>query len=523
MAHSHFPRHDFGEDRSPRRRARVITACVLAAVLAGAASYAVWLTATGSGEPATAKKGPTVANGSVVAAPVVTPKMKEVSFWKPATKVKVQRHSDNVPLELGTRFTVSRNGWVAGIRFYKASGETGRHTGSLWDSDGNQLAKVTFAEETATGWQEAHFDEPAMVAADHVYTVSYHSENGVYVGKPRATSLRSGPLMSEAAKTGVYRYGKGGGFPTKWNPKNYNYYVDVIYRWLDGGPEPTPTPAKPTPTPSKTPSKSPTPKPKPPVVARTGNCPAFPTPSCTGVPAGKKLRALASNMSGDTYRVTKAGTVLDGVHVSGTLLITAANVTVRNSLIDGDVKNEYDRKIYPFTISDSTIGPESGCDSTPGLWNAEFTATGVHIRNHVDGVSVSGDNVKVRDSFIILCSHSGDHSDGIQTVGRGDGLIFDHNTVDQSDAPDHTAPVFLVDPSTGVSVTNNLLIGGTYTIRLRASEGTVAKNNLVANKSWDYGPSDSDCGTTDWSGNKLVTVNSQYRVTSTVGSLACEG
>ncbi|MGI5161738.1 hypothetical protein [Microbispora sp. CA-102843] len=276
------------------------------------------------------------------------------------------------------------------------------------------------------------------------------------------------------------------------------------------------TPASPQSTPPAQPSHTATP------TSQAAKCPGYPTPACTGVPKGVRLKTLHPNFYG-AYRVTQDGTVLDGVHIPGTLLITAQNVTVRNSQIDGDAKNDYDGKIYPFTISDSTVGPESGCNQSVGIWSAQFTATRVHVRNHSDGFSVSGDNVVIRDSYVMLCSRPGDHSDGIQTVGAGHTLVFDHNTVDQRYAPQHTAPVFLVDPNTGVQVTNNLLIGGTYTIRVRAASGAVVRDNAVVNKSWDYGPSDTDCSKTTWTGNRLVTIDDDYSVTSTVGPLECVG
>ncbi|WP_432929074.1 hypothetical protein ACQPZZ_04100 [Microbispora sp. CA-135349] len=276
------------------------------------------------------------------------------------------------------------------------------------------------------------------------------------------------------------------------------------------------TPASPERTPPAVPSPPAT------SVSPVSGCSGYPTPACTGAPKGRQLKTLRPNFYG-AYRVTQDGTVLDGVHVPGTLLITARNVTVKNSLIDGDVKNDYDRKIYPFTISDSTVGPEHGCNQSVGIWSAQFTATRVHVRNHSDGFSVSGDDVVIRDSYVVLCSRPGDHSDGIQTVGAGHGLIFDHNTVDQRYAPQHTAPVFLVDANTGVQVTNNLLVGGTYTIRVRAARGAVVRGNAVVDKSWDYGPSESDCSKTTWADNRLVTIDDDYNVTSTVGPLKCAG
>src|SRR5581483_10444730 len=48
------------------------------------------------------------------------------------------------PFELGLKFRSDVAGQVTGVRFYKPSGATGAHTGSLWDSAGNLLATVAF-------------------------------------------------------------------------------------------------------------------------------------------------------------------------------------------------------------------------------------------------------------------------------------------------------------------------------------------------------------------------------------------
>jgi hypothetical protein len=278
----------------------------------------------------------------------------------------------------------------------------------------------------------------------------------------------------------------------------------------------TRTSPPPTTSPPTTPAVTVTPSPSP-----SAGCGKYPTPACTGVPPGTKLTELKLNMDGETLRITKPGTVLDAVHVPGNLLITANDVTITNSQIDGQIMGVYDNKRYSFTVSDSTVGPTDRCDTAPGILDAGFTATRVHIRGHGDGFSVSGDNVTIKDSFVLLCSNSGDHSDGIQSVGASKNLTFHHNTVDQRKAPSHTAPVFLVDPTQGVTVTDNLLIGGTYTVQIRTAPGAVARNNAVVADSWNYGPASIDCANTDWSGNSLVTIDNNYNVTSTVGPLPC--
>ncbi|MCG5220672.1 right-handed parallel beta-helix repeat-containing protein [Streptosporangium sp. KLBMP 9127] len=261
----------------------------------------------------------------------------------------------------------------------------------------------------------------------------------------------------------------------------------------------------------------------PTLTAAVAECHDHPTPACTGVPPGTKLTKLKTNFY-TSYRITEPDTVLDGVHVPGDLLITAKNVTIKNSQIDGTVIDFYDGKTYSFTITDSTVGPEKGCISVPGISTAQFTATRVHVRGHGDGFSVSGDNVKIQDSYVMLCSNPGDHSDGIQTYGPGRGLTFHHNTVDQRYAKDITAPIFLVDKgSVDVIVTNNLVMGGTYSIRVRNAKGKqIVRDNRVVDKTWVYGPIEADCSAIDWSGNTIVTIDADYRITSTVAPLPCD-
>ncbi|MGW4421888.1 DUF4082 domain-containing protein [Streptosporangium sp. NPDC004631] len=522
-------------------------------------------------------------SGSELGAP------KETGFWSAATTVKAPAHADRTPIELGMRFTPAQGGWVTGVRFYKARGEKGRHTGSLWDSRGRRLAQVSFAGERPSGWQEARFASPVRLEATRVYTVSYHSENGTYVGSRGFGATRSGPLTTATRTPGVFGYG-GSVFPRRSNPKGYNYWVDVIFRWHHRPPghntpspepppspsattsesqepeatpgpstiEPTPSlPGSPEPTPSTTPSETATPAPSP-TVTRTpppvpptptasptptrstplptltvdpshspipddGAC-AYPTPACTGVPPGVKLAELALNEDNAAYRVTSPGAVLDGKHIRGDLLIHADNVTIRNSRIDGTVINANGPKTFRFTITDSTVGPPTGCETLPGIGQDKYTALRVHIRNHGDGFRAAGDDVVIRDSYVHLCSNPDDHSDGIQTYHTGENLIFDHNTVDQRDAKDITAPIFLTDSQiVNASVTNNLIMGGTYSIQLRNGRGKlVVRDNRLVDKSWEYAPVESDCAKIDWAGNTLVTIDKNYRITSTVGPLPCK-
>ncbi|WP_164515429.1 DUF4082 domain-containing protein [Microbacterium sp. 10M-3C3] len=139
--------------------------------------------------------------------------------------------AETASVELGMAFRSTVAGTVTAIRFYKAAGDTGTHTGSLWDATGTRLAQVTFPSESASGWQRAVLSTPVTLTAGQTYTVSYLSPRGAYTYTSRAfaTAVSSGPLTTVAPDNGRYRYGSGGAVPTDtWN--STNYFVDVEFR-----------------------------------------------------------------------------------------------------------------------------------------------------------------------------------------------------------------------------------------------------------------------------------------------------
>ena len=80
-----------------------------------------------------------------------------------------------MPLTLGVRFSSTTAGTVTGVRFYKSAGNTGTHTGTLFTAAGQQLATVTFANESTSGWQTANFNQPVAMTANTEYIIAYKS------------------------------------------------------------------------------------------------------------------------------------------------------------------------------------------------------------------------------------------------------------------------------------------------------------------------------------------------------------
>ncbi len=104
-----------------------------------------------------------------------------MSFYNDSDVPDVIDGADPSAVTLGMRFASTVAGTVDGVRFYKAPGNTGTHTGYLYRvSDQALLGTVTFTGESAAGWQTAMFDTPIAIAADTDYMVAYRAPAGHY-------------------------------------------------------------------------------------------------------------------------------------------------------------------------------------------------------------------------------------------------------------------------------------------------------------------------------------------------------
>jgi hypothetical protein len=140
------------------------------------------------------------------------------------------------PVELGVKFTASRNGQITGVRFYKSNANAGTHVGNLWSSTGALLASATFAGETDSGWQQVSFSSPVAIAANTTYVVSYHSTVGHYSADQNffaSSGINNPPLQALGSGIsggdGVYMYGSTSNFPNMTYAA-FNYWVDVVFQ-----------------------------------------------------------------------------------------------------------------------------------------------------------------------------------------------------------------------------------------------------------------------------------------------------
>lgn len=163
--------------------------------------------------------------------------------------------ADASAVELGVKFTADADGFVSAIRFFKGTGNTGTHTGTLWTSDGRPIASGTFTGETASGWQTMTFATAVPVTGGTTYVASYFAPAGHYAADSSfflTANYRAAPLSAGGKPAGVTNgvFANGHAFPTLSYGNSYtNYWVDVLYSRDDTTP---PTVASTSPVPNAT-------------------------------------------------------------------------------------------------------------------------------------------------------------------------------------------------------------------------------------------------------------------------------
>jgi hypothetical protein len=169
------------------------------------------------------------------------------SIWGSGATPGTIDSADPGSVELGVRFRADVNGFITGIRFYKASTNTGTHIGNLWSNTGTLLATATFSGESASGWQQVNFTSPVAVTANTTYVASYFDPKGHYSadnGFFASAGVDNTPLHALVdgldGGNGAYIYSSSSAFPNS-TYQSSNYWVDVVFTTNSGGNTTPPT------------------------------------------------------------------------------------------------------------------------------------------------------------------------------------------------------------------------------------------------------------------------------------------
>ncbi len=281
---------------------------------------------------------------------------------------------NDAPVELGMKFSASTSGTLTGIRFYKAAGDTGAHTGSIWTSDGTLIATVAFSNESLSGWQTANFSSPIQISAGVTYVASYHS-TGTYVATANyfSTAHTSGALtgLSSTASggNGVFSYGSGTTFPTS-SYQAANYWVDVVFNQSTVNTAP---------------------------VAANDN--GFTTYSNTALSiAAASLLANDTDPDGDGLSITGATSA-----TNGTVIFDSQT----NSVIFTPTTGYVGGATFNYTISDGRGGSSTATVSL-NVGGTQPSATGLFAASDAPGVAAANDASSVELGVKFIASVGGE-------------------------------------------------------------------------------------------------------------------
>ncbi|MBO9553258.1 right-handed parallel beta-helix repeat-containing protein [Cellulomonas sp.] len=278
----------------------------------------------------------------------------------------------------------------------------------------------------------------------------------------------------------------------------------VVAPVTTGGSTPTPTP-----TPTKTPAPTPTPKPTPTATATATPKPtttpkptATPTPTSTpttsgkpsstntGVPAGTQLTVHEGDLT-----ITEPGTVIDSLDIRGFVKVSAANVTIRNSIVRGYAATSSRSLVIQDAASGSLLLENSELfAAAPSYWidgvrGFNITVKRSNIHDVVDTARITGDNVRIESSWLHDNLHydvapdtkDGTHDDGIQ-IQRGTNIDIVGNTISGA----YNAALMYspgLGPISDVVVSGNWIDGGGCSVNIAEqgrgpAPGLVFKNNV---------------------------------------------
>lgn len=205
------------------------------------------------------------------------------------------------------------------------------------------------------------------------------------------------------------------------------------------------------------------------MVPRSFGAPAeFPDETTTGVPTGVTLTPT------DQRTITEDGTVIDGRHLTGRVVVEANDVIIRNSLV------ETSTNLYAIHVTSGTTGTlieNVEVDNLGGAGIGIFmqgsgTVRRANIHSNDDGIRIQADNVTIEDSYIHdLQRKPGGHHDTIQ-IRRGDNITIQRNNlqayVESTNDPMNSAlqigSLAGSDRITNLRVIGNLMNGGNHTI-----------------------------------------------------------
>ena len=191
------------------------------------------------------------------------------------------------------------------------------------------------------------------------------------------------------------------------------------------------------------------------------------------MPAGTKLTVHSGSIT-----VTTPGTVIDSLDIRGNVIVKAANVTIKNSIIrgaanaGGTLVNNLGHHTN-LVVQDSELVNANAAVRLRGITGSNFTGIRLNIHGVEDQIHLTGGNVKLansylHDSFYLekdpLRNYTPTHDDNIQ-IQAGSNISITGNTL----VGTHNAAMMITQDRGDVSnvkFANNFADGGACTLNI---------------------------------------------------------
>ncbi len=218
----------------------------------------------------------------------------------------------------------------------------------------------------------------------------------------------------------------------------------------------------------------------------------------TGVPAGTVLR-----QSGP-ITITQDGTVIDGLEVNGDISFNAANITIRNTLVHGQILNthnpnnaggQYDNGYYGqnILIEHVEVDAPANTRAIVSAWSTTMRYLKVH--GAMQGTSFAGYNTIEDSYFYNIRSNSGGHAENIISNGNPDPnaghTVIARNWFDATDDQAREANSTWVSGAVSlysdfgkintVTIEDNYLTGAGYLLAPGVAPGSTGNNLTIRN------------------------------------------
>ena len=249
--------------------------------------------------------------------------------------------------------------------------------------------------------------------------------------------------------------------------------------------------------PQSTPLRITTPIPPPPPPPPPG----YPDATNTGVPAGTALTPRGQ------LTITTAGAVVEGLDITGGVVVAAANVTIRKCRIRSSTQYVIKNNSTGLLVEDCEIDGLNGTGNSMGLGDGNLTVRRCNIHGTENGFNVGGPTI-VEDSWIHdLYTGGGAHTDGMQFNQGASGITVRHNTI--VSRPGSTSCIIMWDEGNpqnrDVLIENNRLLGPgaaytIYTPRQGPLSNVRIRNNRMLPAGYGYNGGNQAL-VTEWSGN----------------------